>query len=87
VSLPLLISVPHAGIQVPPEIEHLNLLAVDQIIKDGDGGAREIFDFKDDVAAFITTEIARAFLDMNRPEDDRSSDGVVKTETIYQEPI
>jgi formiminoglutamase len=86
-SLPLLISVPHAGIQIPSEVEKLNLLTVDQIIKDGDEGAREIFDLRDEVAAFVTTDIARAYLDMNRPEDDRSSDGVVKTETIYQEPI
>lgn len=86
-SLPLLISVPHAGIKIPPEVKELNLLTIDQIVKDGDEGAVEIFDLENEVAAFVTTEIARAFLDMNRPENDRSSDGVVKTETIYQEPI
>lgn len=86
-TLPLLISVPHAGTQIPPEVESINLLRSDQIIRDGDEGAREIYDLKDEVEAFVTTDIARAFLDMNRPEDDLSSDGVVKTETIYREPI
>jgi N-formylglutamate amidohydrolase len=87
VSLPLLISVPHAGSQVPPEVEHLNLLTKEQIVKDGDEGAHEIYDLQAEVAAFVTTDKARAFIDMNRPEEDRSSDGVVKTETIFQEKI
>jgi len=87
VSLPLLISVPHAGTQIPPEVEKFNLLTIEQIVRDGDEGAREIYDLKDEVAAFVTIGIARAYLDMNRPENDRGSDGVIKTETIYQEPI
>jgi N-formylglutamate amidohydrolase len=86
-SLPLVISVPHAGIQVPPEVEELNLLTIGQITMDGDEGAREIFDIRSEVAAFVTTEIARAYLDVNRPKDDHGSDGVVKRETIYREPV
>ncbi|MDF1543676.1 MAG: N-formylglutamate amidohydrolase [bacterium] len=85
--LPLLISVPHAGTMIPLELEQLNLLTADQIVKDGDEGAREIYDIEDQVAGYVTTEIARAYLDMNRAESDRSADGVVKTETIYQESI
>jgi N-formylglutamate amidohydrolase len=87
VSLPLLISVPHAGSQVPPEVEHLNLLTKEKIAKDGDEGAHEIYDLQAEVAAFVTTDMARAFIDMNRPGEDRSSDGVVKTETVFQETI
>lgn len=85
--LPLLISVPHAGTKIPPEVERLNLLTTEQIVKDGDQGAREIYDFQDQVAALVTTDIARAYVDMNRPDDDRNSDGVVKTVTIYQETV
>ncbi len=85
--LPLLVSVPHAGIQIPPELADINLLTLDQIIKDGDDGAREVFALRDRVAAYVTTEIARAYVDLNRDPTDRSHDGVVKTETIYQEPI
>ena len=43
--------------------------------------------FEEHVAAFIKTDIARAILDMNRREDERRADGVVKTETIYKVPI
>jgi N-formylglutamate deformylase len=87
VSLPLLLSVPHAGARVPREIERENLLTIEQIVRDGDEGVREIYDLQDEVAVVVTTEVARAFLDMNRSDDDRRSDGVVKTETIYQEQI
>jgi len=87
VSLPLLISVPHAGRQVPPEVKRINLLSVEQIIEDGDEGAHEVYAIQDEVMAFVTTNIARAYVDMNREEDDRGSDGVVKTKTIYQVPI
>ena len=86
-SLPLLISIPHAGLRIPSEVAEHNLLTIDQIVKDGDEGAREIFDLESEVSAFVTTEIARAYLDMNRAEGDRGSDGVVKTRTIYEEPI
>jgi formiminoglutamase len=87
VKLPLLVSVPHAGLSVPPDLEEYNTLTPEQIVEDGDAGAREIFAVAADVSAFVTTDIARAFVDMNRPEDDCSPDGVVKTETIYQVPI
>jgi formiminoglutamase len=86
-NLPLLISVPHGGLQVPSEVRQLNLLTSEQIAVDGDEGACEIFDVPDEVTAFVTTDIARAYVDMNRAEDDLRPDGVVKTETIYRVPI
>ena len=86
-TLPLLISVPHAGLKVPVEVKDDNLLTPEQIIKDGDEGAQAIYAIGNEVEAFVTTDIARAYLDMNRSHDDHRSDGVVKTETIYQEQI
>lgn len=86
-NLPLLISVPHAGTQVPPEVDQFNLLTIEQIVKDGDEGASEIFSLQEEVAAYVSTNIARAYVDMNRAEDDRGYDGVVKTVTIYKESI
>lgn len=85
--LPLLISVPHAGLDIPNEVASLNLLTEKQIIKDGDEGAAEIFAFENDVIGFVTTNIARAFVDVNRAIDDRQIDGVVKSHTIWREPI
>ncbi len=86
-TLPLLISVPHAGLKVPPEVEELCTLTREQIAQDGDEGASEIYSIRKEVAAFVTTDIARAIVDLNRSENDRRADGVVKTHTIWNVPV
>lgn len=85
--LPLLISVAHAGLRVPPEAQPYSILTPEQIREDGDGGADEIYSIGDEVAAFLTTDIARVFIDLNRARDDRRADGVVKTHTCWNEPV
>ena len=85
--LPLLISLPHAGLSVPPPLKPLCVLTPEQIKKDGDEGAAEIYAIRDEVAEFVTTDVARAILDMNRAEDDRRPDGIVKTHTCWNEPV
>ena len=86
--LPLLISVPHAGLRVPPEVKDVCLLTEQEIKEDGDEGAAEIYyPFKDHVACFVTTDVARAIVDMNRDEDDRRKDGIVKTHTCWDIPV
>ena len=86
--LPLLISVPHAGLAVPAEVAELNLLTPAQIAADGDAGAAAIYAvLRDRVAHFVTTDTARAFVDLNRAEDDFGKDGVVKTHTCWDEPV
>ncbi|MHC4320747.1 MAG: N-formylglutamate amidohydrolase [Planctomycetota bacterium] len=85
--LPLLISVPHAGLTIPPEVEPFNLLTPEQIVADGDEGARRIYAIEEIVREFVTTDIARAFVDMNRKENDFSRDGVVKTHTCWNVPV
>ncbi|MCG6940561.1 MAG: N-formylglutamate amidohydrolase [Thiohalocapsa sp.] len=86
--LPLLISVPHAGLAVPEQVQALNLLTPGQIAADGDEGAAAIYaGLRQWVAHFVTTDIARAFVDLNRAEDDFRKDGVVKTHTCWDEPI
>lgn len=84
---PILISIPHCGLEIPPEIKAINLLTESQIMADGDEGALAIYDIKDHVTEFVVAEVARAYVDLNRPEDDRSLDGVVKTHTCWNEPI
>jgi N-formylglutamate amidohydrolase len=91
-TLPILLSVPHAGLGIPPDVEELNLLTREQIAEDGDEGADQLYALERDVDALVTTEIARAFVDMNRAQDDRRKDGVVKTHTcwnvrIYRQPL
>lgn len=85
--LPLLISVSHAGLTIPPEVESLNLLTFDQIVADGDEGARGIYAIEELVNKFVITDIARAFVDVNRKESDLSVDGVVKTHTCWNIPV
>ena len=82
--LPLLISVPHAGLRVPQEVEDICVLSIDDIVKDGDEYAAAIYcPLKLNVAAFLTTDIARAIVDLNRAEDDFRKDGVIKTHTCW----
>jgi len=86
--LPFLLSVPHAGTEIPQELKHLCRLSSQDIIKDSDEGAAEIYPpLKKDVFAFAEALVARAFIDMNRAENDRSKDGVVKTHTCWNIPI
>lgn len=87
-TLPLLLSVPHAGLTVPPEVAGICMLNEEDIVKDGDEGAAEIYlSMEEHVNALVTTDIARAIVDMNRAEDDRRKDGVVKTHTCWDVPI
>lgn len=82
--LPLLISVPHAGLRVPQEVEDICVLSQEDIVKDGDEHAAAIYNpLKQYVAAFLTTDIARAIVDLNRAEDDFRKDGVIKTHTCW----
>ena len=85
--LPILVSVPHAGLRIPPEVETYCQLSHEEIVADGDEGAAEIYAIQDEAAAFVTTDVARAIVDMNRVEDDRRPDGVVKTHTCWDVPV
>lgn len=82
--LPLVISVPHAGLQVPPEVAAACALSPAEIEADSDGGSGEIYSFAEEVGALVTTGIARAVVDVNRSRDDRRLDGAVKTHSSYK---
>ena len=87
-TLPFLVSIPHAGLSVPPELKGLCILKELDTIKDSDEGASEIYyPLRNEVTAFVTTDIARAIVDMNRKEDDWGKDGVIKTHTCWDVPI
>jgi N-formylglutamate deformylase len=87
VKLPLLLSVPHAGLRVPAEAESYCALTPREIAADGDEGAAEIYALESQVVAFHTTDVARAIVDLNRAPDDRRPDGVVKTHTCWNVPV
>ena len=91
--LPVLLSVPHTGLQVPRDVAQHCVLSPAEIFEDSDVGAADIFfPLQDQVAAVVTTTISRAIVDVDRAEDDRYTfDGVFKTRTrrgtrIWREP-
>lgn len=90
--LPIIISVPHAGLKVPDTVKEISILTENQIRIDGDEGAEEIYDFEKQVSFFLKPSVARAFVDLNRRPDDFTPDGVVKTHTcqrvqVYKTPL
>ena len=87
---PLLISIPHGGDTIPPEVADIVGITGRDIFYDGDALTREIYDFGKRVDAVIETPIARAIVDVNRASDDRAPanpDGVVKTVTTDGTPV
>lgn len=86
--LPVLLSIPHSGSWIPPEVKGLCILSYREIIEDSDNGAVEIYHpLKKVVQGFVTTPVARAIVDMNREENDFRKDGVVKTHTCWNLPV
>ncbi|MEE4218468.1 MAG: N-formylglutamate amidohydrolase [Xanthomonadales bacterium] len=87
-TLPLLLSVPHAGTGVPRRLAGNCLLSEAQVARDGDEFAAEIYaPLETGVRYMVRTDVARAVLDMNRAEDDLRKDGVVKTHSCWDEPV
>lgn len=100
-SLPIIQSIPHAGLEAPFEVQ--DLLRVDRttVYNECDLWADQIFDFAhadlqplraechtSGVLTTVTAPIARVFVDVNRERDDLDNpDGPVKTQTSYGEPI
>lgn len=88
--LPVLLSIPHGGTDIPPEIASRVCITPKDQFEDGDALTREIYGIKDDVLACIEGSIARAFVDLNRDVTDRppnNPDGVVKSMTCLGKPI
>ncbi|MCV0392574.1 MAG: N-formylglutamate amidohydrolase [Nitrosopumilus sp.] len=87
---PILLSIPHGGTQKPPELDgHLCITEKDQF-DDSDPFVIEIYDLEDKVQKVIKSDIARAFVDLNRSLQDlppKNPDGLIKSATCYQKPI
>lgn len=87
---PLLVSIPHGGDTIPPEVTDIVNITGRDIFYDGDALTREIYGFGTRVDAVIETPIARAIVDVNRAYGDRAPanpDGVVKTVTTDGTPV
>jgi len=87
---PFLISIPHGGISVPPEVRRLVNLSHGEIVFNSDPHTRLLYGFDDAVEALVDFEFSRIFVDTNRPPYDyppRTQDGVVKVITQDGTPI
>lgn len=83
--LPIIVSVPHGGEVIAPEMSDLTLLSRRDIFSDGDPLTREIYDFKNEAAYYFESTIARAAIDLNRSPNDLppiNHDGVIKSHTV-----
>ena len=68
-TLPLLLSAPHAGLIIPPEVQDLCALSKEEIIEDGDEGAAEIFfPLQKEVSALVTT-VAVSYTHLDAADD------------------
>lgn len=86
--LPFFISVPHGSLKIPDEIKDICLLSTEDIRKDSDEEAVEIYSsLKDEVLDIIMADVARAAVDLNRAPHDIGGDGVIKTHTCYNTPV
>jgi len=88
--LPIVISIPHGGTSVPPEVLDRVCLTPRDLFDDGDAFTGDIYGIDADVPLVLRAEVARAFVDLNRAPTDRPPthpDGVVKAATCYGRPI
>jgi len=88
--LPVLLSIPHGGTQRPPELDgHLSITDKD-LFDDSDPFVIEIYDLGEKVEGVVKSNIARAFVDLNRSLQDlppQNPDGLIKSATCYEKPI
>jgi len=82
---PFLISIPHGGTVVPPEVQERIALSPAELAWYCDPATRVLYDFGDVVATTISTPVSRMVIDLNRPPlplPPKDPDGIIKTRTI-----
>ncbi|MDD1718707.1 MAG: N-formylglutamate amidohydrolase [Methanoregulaceae archaeon] len=87
---PFLISVPHGGTSVPPELCDRIALSGSEVSFYSDPATRVMYEFRDSVSAYLDTPVTRMAVDLNRNPLDlppRKPDGVVKSRTAFGTPV
>lgn len=88
--LPLLVSVPHGGTDVPPEARGRVALNPLELQYYSDPGSDLLFGRSKEVSAFVSSPISRVIVDLNRAPyhlPPRHRDGVVKLRTSLGYPV
>jgi formiminoglutamase len=89
-TLPVLISIPHGGTEIPGELQDRLAIGKKGIFEDSDAFTQQIYDLKEKVRCVVKANIARAFIDPSRAESDlppANPDGVIKTHTCFGKVI
>ncbi|WP_054848167.1 N-formylglutamate amidohydrolase [Methanoculleus chikugoensis] len=88
---PFLVSIPHGGTAIPPELRGLVNLTRKEIVFNSDPPhTRLLYGFDDTVEAVVDFDVSRIFVDTNRAPYDyppRTQDGVVKVITQDGTPV
>jgi N-formylglutamate deformylase len=82
--LPLLISIPHGGTEIPSELQGEVKMDQYDIFHNSDACTLELFDHSEKVAEVISTNISSAIVDVDRSKaafPPTEADGVVKLKT------
>ena len=82
--IPILIIIPHSGLNVPDELSGYEQIDKFGIFIESDVCADELFGLEGGNAAKINTDISRLFIDLDRPVKSVSAetaDGIIKKET------
>jgi formiminoglutamase len=92
-SAPLIVSIPHTGTDIPPEIE-ADLISPWLARKDTDWWIEKLYDFAAEFeATIVRTPVSRTVIDVNRNPSGRSlypgqaTTGLCPTETFDGEPL
>jgi formiminoglutamase len=88
--LPVLIAIPHAGVQIPVELKDSIQLTTAQTYEDSDPFADRIFDIGENAVEVIVAPAARTCVDVDRAPDDMppdNPDGVIKTLTRKRKSV
>ncbi|NTV00248.1 MAG: N-formylglutamate amidohydrolase [Methanoregulaceae archaeon] len=83
---PFLLTIPHGGIAVPPEVSGMLALSSGEITYYSDPATATLYHFQDRVAATLEAGVSRMVVDLNRPPyhlPPRYPDGVVKSRTVH----
>jgi N-formylglutamate deformylase len=87
---PFLISIPHGGTEIPPEVADRFALNPREIAYYSDPATRTLYHFGSAAGAVIDTPVSRMVVDLNRPPlplPPHDPDGIIKVRTIDGRPV